>query len=138
VTDAADRVGVVEAFLHAFNDGDLAALRACLADDVVASITGADGGPVELVGADDYVAAVGAMNLPAVDYSVTMTQRPVPVPPDRVLVMVEVRRAARELLCTTSPGTCSEWPAAGLPGCGWWTPSRPRATRSGAERPVVR
>ena len=83
-------VGVVEAFLAAFNAGDLDALRACLAEDAVASVTGPDGEPVEMTGADGYVAAVTAMNLPAVDYSVTLTQAPVVVD-DSVLVMVEVR-----------------------------------------------
>lgn len=91
MTGTAENVAVVDAFLDAFNHGDPTALRACLADDLVALITGPDGGPVELIGADAYVGAVEAMNLPAVDYSVTLTQRPVPVPPDRVLVMVEVR-----------------------------------------------
>jgi len=43
-----------------------------------------------MTGADGYVAAVTAMNLPAVDYSVTLTQAPVVVD-DSVLVMVEVR-----------------------------------------------
>ncbi len=84
-------VEVAEAFLAAFNAGDLAALRACLARDATALVTGPDGEPVEIAGADAYVAAVTAMNLPAVDYSVTLTQAPVPVGDDQVLVMVEVR-----------------------------------------------
>jgi ketosteroid isomerase-like protein len=91
VTGAADPVAVVEAFLGAFNAGDLTALRACLADDAVASVTGPDGGPVEMAGGQAYVAAVELMNLPAVDYSVTLTQAPVLVGDGLVLVMVEVR-----------------------------------------------
>lgn len=82
---------VARAFLAAFNAGDLAALRACLADDATALVTGPDGEPVEIVGAEAYVAAVTAMNLAAVDYSVTLTQAPVPVGEGQVLVMVEVR-----------------------------------------------
>ena len=84
-------VAVVEAFLAAFNAGDLAALRDRLADDAVASVTGPDGEPTEMAGAGAYVAAVEAMDLPAADYSVTLTQAPVLVAPDLVLAMVEVR-----------------------------------------------
>lgn len=90
-SDAADAVAVVEAFLGAFSVGDLAALRGCLAEDAVAIITGPDGQPVEMTGADAYVAATEAMNLPAVDYSVTLTQTPVLVGDGLVLAMVEVR-----------------------------------------------
>ncbi len=99
VAAAGSPAAVAEAFLAAFNAGDLAALRACLADDSVALVTGPDGRPVEMRGADAYVAAVVAMNLPAVDYSVTLTQAPVPVGDDAVLVMVQVRarRPDREL-----------------------------------------
>lgn len=98
-TGAAGAVAVVEAFLDAFNVGDLAALRGCLADDAVAFVTGPDGAPVEMTGADAYVAAIEAMNLPAVDYSVTLTQTPVLVGDDLVLAMVEVRahREGRDL-----------------------------------------
>ena len=90
---------VVEAFLAAFNAGDLAALRSCLADDAVAYVTGPDGQPSEMTGAEAYVAAIAAMNLPAVHYSVTLTQAPVRVPPDLVLAMVEVHahRDGRDL-----------------------------------------
>ena len=99
MTDDPDRIAVVEAFLSAFNAGDLAALRGCLADDAVAFITGPDGRPVEMSGAEAYIAATEAMDLPAVDYSVTLTQGPVLVGDGLVLVMVEVRarRDGREL-----------------------------------------
>jgi ketosteroid isomerase-like protein len=90
---------VAEAFLAAFNAGDLDALRACLADDAVAFVTGPDGRTFEMSRADVYVAAVTAMNLPAVDYSVTLTQVPVLVDAETVMVMVEVRahRDGRDL-----------------------------------------
>lgn len=91
MTDAPDQIAVVEAFLNAFNAGDLAVLRGCLADDAVAFVTGPDGLPVQMDGAEAYVAATAAMNLPAVDYSVTLTQAPVLVGDGLVLVMVEVR-----------------------------------------------
>ena len=89
--DAQAGTEIVERFLGAFNSGDLDGMRATLADDAVAYITGPDGDPVRVDGADGYVAAVAAMNLPAVDYSVTLTQPPVAVDADQVLVMVEVR-----------------------------------------------
>jgi ketosteroid isomerase-like protein len=90
---------VVEAFLAAFNEGDLSALRACLADDAVSFVTGPDGRPFPVQGADRYVAAIEAMDLPSARYSVTLTQAPVPVQDDLVLVMVEVRahRDGRDL-----------------------------------------
>lgn len=91
MTADGEPVAVVEAFLNAFNAGDLAALRACLADGAVAFVTGPDGRPSEMTGAEAYVAAIEAMNLPAVDYSVTLTQAPVLVGDGRVLAMVEVR-----------------------------------------------
>jgi ketosteroid isomerase-like protein len=92
-------VGVVERFLAAFDAGDLAAMRGCLADDAVAYVTGPDGAPLPVAGADGYVAAIEAMDLPSARYSVTRTQAPVPVDDDLVLVMVEVRahRDGRDL-----------------------------------------
>jgi ketosteroid isomerase-like protein len=89
--DATALTAVAERFLSAFNGGDLAGMRATLSDDAVAYITGPDGNRVRVDGADGYVAAVAEMNLPAVDYSVTLTQPPVVVDADQVLVMVEVR-----------------------------------------------
>lgn len=99
MTGAPDQVAVVAAFLNAFNAGDLAALRACLADDAVALVTGPDGQPFEMTGSDSYVAAIEAMNLPAVDYSVTLTQAPVLVGEGLVLAMVQVsaHREGRDL-----------------------------------------
>ena len=96
---ATSPVPVVQSFLAAFNSGDLPGLRACLADEAVASVTGPDGQPIEIIGADSYVAAVSAMNLPAVDYCVTLTQAPVLVDDSLVLAMVQVRahREARDL-----------------------------------------
>jgi ketosteroid isomerase-like protein len=86
---------LVERFLASFNGGDLAAMRDVLADDAVAYITGPDGEPMVLNGASAYTAALEAMHLTDVDYSVTLTQAPVMVGEDQVLIMVEVR-ATRE------------------------------------------
>lgn len=91
MTEAADAVGVVEAFLTAFNAGGLVALRGRLADDAVALVTGPDGEPFEISGAQAYVDAVAAMNPPAIDYSVALSQTPVSVDDGLVLAMVQVR-----------------------------------------------
>ncbi len=96
MSEGTDPVEVAKTFLAAFDAGDLAGLRACLADDAVALVTGPDGRPFEMTGADSYVAAMTAMNLPAVDYSVTLTQAPVRVGSQQVLVMVEVRARRNE------------------------------------------
>ena len=86
---------LIDRFMAAFNSADLAAMRATLADDAVAYITGPSGEPMRLSGADAYVAALEAMHLADVDYSVALTQAPVMVGDQQVLVMVEVR-ARRE------------------------------------------
>lgn len=90
---------VVDRFLQAFDTADLAAMRELLADDLVAFITGPDGQETRVDGADRYLDAIEAMNLQAVDYSVTTTGAPVHVDPDRLLIMVEVhaRRGDRTL-----------------------------------------
>ncbi len=57
------------------------------------------------------------MDLPSADYSVELTQPPVPVPPDKVMAMVEVRaeRDGRRLhnfaahLLTIDGDEVSEW-----------------------------
>ena len=66
-----------------------------LADDAVAYITGPDGEPMVLNGASADIAALETMHLADVDYSVTLTQAPVMVGDDQVLIMVEVRAEAR-------------------------------------------
>ena len=82
---------LIERFLDLFNSGDLAAMSDVLADDAVAYITGPDGEPMVLNGASSYTAALEAMHLADVDYAVTLTQQPVMVGDDQVLIMVEVR-----------------------------------------------
>ena len=66
---------LVDEFLDVFNRGDLAGMRGLLADDAVAFITGPDGNPVRLEGADMYVGALEAMDVANVDYSVVLTRR---------------------------------------------------------------
>ncbi|MET0324786.1 MAG: nuclear transport factor 2 family protein [Ilumatobacteraceae bacterium] len=82
---------VIDRFLEAYNSGDLVAMREALGDDAVAFVTGPDGNPIRLDGAEMYIAALGAMDLAHVDYSVQLTQPPVMVGADRALIMTEVR-----------------------------------------------
>jgi ketosteroid isomerase-like protein len=84
---------VVVRFLEAFDRADMAGMRVCLADDLAAGITNASGGSSAVTGADHFMASIEAMDLPSADFNVTMTQAPVVVDSDRVLVMVEVHAA---------------------------------------------
>jgi ketosteroid isomerase-like protein len=97
--DANAMRAVVERFLSAFNAADLAGMRSVLDDELVAYTTNATGGETRVDGADNYVGAISAMDLPAADFTVAMTQQPVLVDNDRVLIMVEVRarRGTRRL-----------------------------------------
>lgn len=78
-------------FLAAFNDADLPMMRGLLADDAVAYVTNANGEVTRVDGADGYMSAITTMDLSAADFSATITQAPVLVDSDRILVMVEVR-----------------------------------------------
>jgi ketosteroid isomerase-like protein len=82
---------VARRLLEAFSAADLDGMRALLADDVVAYVTNAEGGVDEVRGREAYLSAVEAMDLPSARFSVELTQRPVTVGPDQVLVMVEIR-----------------------------------------------
>ena len=57
MNDSSSTSALVDRFLESFNSGDLGAMRAALADDAVAYITGPDGDPVVLNGAGMYIAA---------------------------------------------------------------------------------
>jgi ketosteroid isomerase-like protein len=104
-------------FLEAFSAADLEGMRALLAEDVVAYVTNAEGGMDEVEGREAYLSRVQAMDLPAARFSVELTQRPVTVGPDQVLVMVEIRaqRGARSLhnfaahLLRIAGGRITEW-----------------------------
>jgi ketosteroid isomerase-like protein len=95
MSDSRETSALVDRFLRSFNSGDLGAMRETLADDAIAFVTGPDGNPVRLDGADMYIAALEAMDLARVDYSVALTQAPVAVGDDQALIMTEVR-ARRE------------------------------------------
>jgi ketosteroid isomerase-like protein len=79
-----------ERFIAAFSAADFEAMRALLSPDLVAWVTDADGAMARLEGRDDYLGRIEAMDLPAARFSVELTQAPVEVGPNRVLLMVEV------------------------------------------------
>lgn len=91
MSDGQRTSALIDRFLGSFNSGDLGAMRPALADDAIAFITGPDGNPVQLTGADMYTAALEAMDLANVDYSVALTQAPMMISEDQALIMTEVR-----------------------------------------------
>jgi ketosteroid isomerase-like protein len=82
---------VATRLLQAFNDGDLDRMRALMDPELVACVTDAAGEAQPVTGADAYLDRIAAMNLPAVSYRVTLTQAPVALEDDLILLMVEVR-----------------------------------------------
>jgi ketosteroid isomerase-like protein len=88
-----------ERFIAAFSAADFDGMRELLAPDLVAWVTGADGTMARLDGREEYLGRIEAMDLPAARFGVELTQAPVEVGPDRVLLMVEVHaeRGGRKL-----------------------------------------
>ena len=126
---------IADDLLKAFSAADFEAMRSMLAEDLVAFITNAEGGLDRIEGREEYLSRVEAMDLPSARFSVELTQAPVAVDSEQVLVMVEVRaeRGGR------TPAQLRGAPAArrrmgGSPSGGWSRPSRPRATSSGPRR----
>ncbi len=79
-------------FVEAFNLGDFDGIRRLLDDALVAHITSPEGEDVEMHGADAYVESLRAMLTSApTDYHVGLTQKPVAVGEDRILLMLEIR-----------------------------------------------
>jgi ketosteroid isomerase-like protein len=108
---------VAENFIAAFSAADFDAMRELLAPDLVAWVTDADGAMGRVDGRDGYLERVEAMDLPAARFSVELTQAPVAVGPDRVMLMVEVHaeRGGRTLhnfaghLLRIEGGRIAEW-----------------------------
>jgi ketosteroid isomerase-like protein len=108
---------VAERFIAAFSAADFGAMRDLLAPEMVSWVTGADGEMLRVVGRDDYLGRVEAMDLPAARFSVELTQAPVPVDDDKVMLMVEVHaeRGGRTLhnfaghLLRIEDGQIAEW-----------------------------
>lgn len=108
---------VAERFLDAFSAADFPAMRKLLAPDLVAWVTDAEGAMGRVEGRGRYLARIEAMDLPAARFSVELTQAPVPVGPDLVMLMVEVHaeRGGRQLhnfaahLLRIDGGQIAEW-----------------------------
>ncbi|MBS1891639.1 MAG: nuclear transport factor 2 family protein [Actinobacteria bacterium] len=81
---------IAERFIAAFSAADFEAMRELSAPDLVAWVTGPDGEMARVEGRDSYLGRVEAMDLPSARFAVELTQAPVEVGPDRVLMMVEV------------------------------------------------
>ncbi|MBN9622143.1 MAG: nuclear transport factor 2 family protein, partial [Actinobacteria bacterium] len=66
---------------------------------IVAWVTDSEGQMQRLEGRDDYLGRVEAMDLPAARFTLELTQAPVAVGPDLVMLMVEVQaeRGGRRL-----------------------------------------
>jgi hypothetical protein len=113
---AAGVESVANRLIEAFGRVDLAGMRSLLADDLRAYITNAKGGVDEVVGGDEYLRRVEAMDLPTAQFRVDITQS-VAVRPELVMVMVEIQaaRGGRTLhnhaahLLVLRDGLVAEW-----------------------------
>jgi len=108
---------VVSELLAAFSAADFDRMRTTMAPDMLAFVTNEEGGEDEVRGRDAYLARIEAMDLPAVRFSVGLTQSPVTVGDGLVLAMVEVRaqKGERQLhnyaahLLRVAGGVITEW-----------------------------
>jgi ketosteroid isomerase-like protein len=82
---------VARELIDAFCAADSQRMRSLLADDLRAYVTNREGG-VDEVGAEDYLRRMAAMDLPAAQLKLTITQTVVPRP-EMVIAMVEVNAA---------------------------------------------
>jgi hypothetical protein len=111
-----DAEAVAGRLIEAFGATDFEGMRAQLADGLRAYITNAEGGVDEVVGADEYLRRIAAMDLPTARFRVEVTQS-VAVRPDLAMVMVEVHaaRGSRTLhnhaahLLFVRDGRVAEW-----------------------------
>ena len=112
-----ERASIAKRFLEAFSVADFEGMRSMLAENLVAYITNAEGGLDTVEGRAEYLSRIEAMDLPSARFSVELTQPPVTVDPDQVLVMVEIRaqRHDRSLhnyaahLLRIAGGLITEW-----------------------------
>ncbi|KRE22306.1 nuclear transport factor 2 family protein [Agromyces sp. Soil535] len=85
-------IELVGEFIAAFNRVDLEAMRSLLSDSLVASVTNSDGTQSMVSGASAYVDSLrGLLELPSAECRISLTQAPVVVRPDWILVMLEIR-----------------------------------------------
>ena len=102
----AEPEAVVKELLAAFSAADFTRMKAVLAPDLLAFITNDAGGEDEVRGRDAYLGRIEAMDLPAVRFSVELTQSPVIVGEGLVLVDGRGPRQPRASgACTTTPPT---------------------------------
>lgn len=67
-------------------------MRELLAPDLIAWVTNADGEADRVTGGhEEYLARIAAMDLPAAQYRVTLTQSPAAIDDHLLLLMVEVQ-----------------------------------------------
>jgi ketosteroid isomerase-like protein len=99
VTDSRAPVAIAQALLDAFSAADIDRMRQLLGDDLVAYITTASGDSIRVEGAGSYLDRVQAMDLKSADFALELTQPPVVVDTEHVLVMVKIRalRGSRTL-----------------------------------------
>lgn len=122
-----DHTAVAERLLAAFNANDIDAMRAVLAVRLIAYVTNRDGGSDRIDGRDAYLARVAAMDLAGARFTLTLTQPPVVVDADQVLLMVEVHAVRAETalhnvaahLMRIADGQVAEW---------WMVEAKPMAS----------
>ncbi|HRV61274.1 MAG: nuclear transport factor 2 family protein [Solirubrobacterales bacterium] len=90
---------VAERFIAAFSEADFETMRELLAPDLIAWITDSTGQMDRVEGRDGYLARIEQMDLPGAEFRVELTQPPVEIESDKVLLMVEVHaeRGGRSL-----------------------------------------
>lgn len=81
---------IVRRFIDALNNADLAGASEFLAQDVVADITQADASTAQLTGREAYMAAIEALDLPAVRPTIKAIQI-VEVSGNQAMAMVEIK-----------------------------------------------
>jgi len=111
-----DAQTTVRRLIEAFGAADIDGMRPLLAADLRAYVTNAEGGADAVVGADEYLARVEAMDLPSAEFRIELTQLVEPTP-GQVLAMVEINatRGERRLhnhaahLLSIVDGVVAEW-----------------------------
>jgi ketosteroid isomerase-like protein len=117
MTHPGEPVVIARALLDAFSTADVDRLRMLLAEDLIAYVTSATGEILEIRGRESYLARVQGMDLRSTDFALDLTQPPVVVDAERVLVMVKIsaRRGERDLqnfaahLLRVRNGQVAEW-----------------------------
>jgi ketosteroid isomerase-like protein len=93
--ESSELTAVSRRYLDAFSAANIDGMRALLVEDMVAYITNGSGGMDEVRGRDTCLARIAALDLPSAQFSVNLTQPPVVVSPDQVLIMIEIRAERR-------------------------------------------